>query len=272
MSTIKDAVVLITGGASGIGTLMASLCIDEGCRTMVLWDVNEPMLNATVTELSRRHPHVKGYTADVSDSASITAAAQRTSAECGPVDILINNAGIVVGKYFHEHTHAEIGRTMSINADGVMHVTLEFLPAMLQRNRGHIVTIASAAGMVGNPKMSVYAASKWAAIGWSESLRLEMEKLKKDVKVTCITPYYIDTGMFAGVKSSIFVPINKAENASRSIIKGIKRNALYVRMPLIVYTLQLFKGILPIRWFDVIVGQWLKVYHTMDEFTGRAKH
>jgi short-subunit dehydrogenase len=159
---------------------------------------------------------------------------------------------------------------MCINADALMHITLEFLPGMIERKKGHIVNIASAAGMVGNPRMSVYAASKWAVIGWSDSIRLEMESLNTGVKVTCITPYYINTGMFDGVKTSIFVPINKPEKAARKIIAGIEKNKLHVRMPLIVYTLQFFKGILPTRWFDLIVGQFLKIYHTMDEFTGRT--
>lgn len=271
MSTIKNSTVLITGGASGIGKLVGSMAIDKGCRTLVIWDVNQQLLQETVQEFSKRSAGVKGYSIDVANTEQVRSVAQQTVKEHGPVDILINNAGIVVGKYFHEHTHDEIDRTMSINADAMMHVTLEFLPAMIKKNSGHIVNISSAGGMVGNPRMSIYVASKWAVIGWSDSIRLEMEKLGLKVKVTCITPYYINTGMFDGVKTSVFVPINKAENAARAIIRGIEKNKLYVRMPLIVYTLQFFKGVLPVRMFDLIVGKYLKVYHTMDEFTGRRR-
>jgi all-trans-retinol dehydrogenase (NAD+) len=269
MSSIERSTILITGGASGIGRLLGSSFIDKGCTTLILWDVNETMLNETIREFSSRLNNVKGYVVDVSDPGQILSAAERTLREAGPVDILINNAGIIVGKYFHEHSHAEIGRTMAVNADALMHVAREFLPGMIERKKGHIVNISSAAGMVGNPKMSVYAASKWAVIGWSDSLRLEMEKLGTNVKVTCVTPYYISTGMFAGVKSSIVVPINTPEAAVRKIINGIEKNTLHVRMPLIVYTLQFFKGLLPTRMFDLIVGKYLKIYKTMDEFTGR---
>ncbi|MCK9410205.1 MAG: SDR family oxidoreductase [Bacteriovoracaceae bacterium] len=270
MSFIKNSTILITGGASGIGKLMGSMAIDKGCHVLIIWDVNQQLLEQTVAEFSDRLKSVQGYLVDVSNTEQIHTAAQRTIEGNGKVDILINNAGIVVGKYFHEHTHSDIDRTMSINTDAQMHVTLEFLPGMIKRNSGHIVNISSAAGMVGNPKMSVYAASKWAVIGWSDSLRLEMQKLGCDIKVTCVTPYYISTGMFYGVKTSFFVPINKPEAAVQKILTGIEKNALYVRMPLIVYTLQFFKGILPTRWFDIIVGQFLKVYHTMDEFIGRT--
>lgn len=269
MSEIRNSTVLITGGASGIGRLMGSSVIEKGCKALVIWDVNPQTLNDTVKEFSARLKNVHGFIVDVSNVEQIRFAAEKTLRDAGPIDILINNAGIIVGKYFHQHTHTEIERTMSINADALMHVALEFLPGMLERNRGHIVNISSAAGMVGNPKMSVYAASKWAVIGWSDSLRLEMEKLRNNVKVTCVTPYYISTGMFDGVKSSIFVPINKPVPAVRRIINGIEKNKLHVRMPQIVYLLQLFKGILPTRVFDLIVGEFLKIYRTMDEFTGR---
>lgn len=269
MSSFHKSIVLITGGASGIGKLMGKSAIEKGCTSLVLWDINTATLDETVKELSASHKNVFGYTVDVSDQAQIVTAAQRVKKEVGAVDILINNAGIVVGKYFHEHTHGDIDRTMSINADAMMHVTLEFLPEMIKKNNGHIVTIASAGGMVGNPKMSLYVASKWAAIGWSDSIRLEMEKLGNNVKVTTITPYYINTGMFAGVKSSFLIPIVSPEYAVRKIIRGIEKDKLYVRMPLLVYTLQFIKGILPTRLFDLFVGKWLKVYSTMDEFTGR---
>ncbi len=269
MSSFQNKIVLITGGASGIGKLMGNAAIQKGIKHLVIWDNNKKMLDDTVAEFSTIFPTVHGYLVDVSDKEQIQSVAQSVKNDVGAIDILINNAGIVIGKYFHEHTHADIDRTMSINTDALMHITLEFLPDMIQRNSGHIVNIASAAGLVGNPKMSVYTASKWAVIGWSDSLRLEMEKLGAKIKVTCVTPYYISTGMFAGVKSSIFVPINKPEPTVRKIIRGIEKNKLHVRMPLIVYTLQLFKGIMPTRLFDLIVGQWLKIYKTMDEFTGR---
>jgi len=189
MSSFRNATVLITGGTSGIGKLMGKSAIEKGCASLVLWDVNAAALDETVNEFSRLNKKVFGYVVDVSDPAQIITAAARVRNDVGPIDILINNAGIVVGKYFHEHTHTDIDRTMSINADALMHVTLEFLPEMIKRNKGHVVTIASAGGMVGNPRMSLYVASKWAAIGWSDSLRLEMKKLGNDVKVTCITPY-----------------------------------------------------------------------------------
>ncbi len=268
MSQIKNKKALITGGASGIGKLMGELLLKKGLDTLVIWDMNEILLQATTAELKNQNYKVISYVVDVMNLQSVITTAQKVKAEVDKIDILINNAGIVVGKSFAEHSHDDIDRTMNINTIALMHITKEFLPGMIADKNGHIINIASAAGMTGNPKMSIYVASKWAVIGWSDSLRLEMEKLKSNVKVTTVTPFYISTGMFAGVKSNL-IPIVKPNVAARKIIRGIEKSKLFVRMPGIVYFLPFIKGILPARWFDVMVGKWMGVYKTMDEFTGR---
>lgn len=267
MSHIENKIALITGAASGIGKLMGKLLLQKGLHTLVIWDVNEKLLYSTTNELVQQGFKVLPYVVDVMDTNAVIAAAQQVKKDAGKIDILINNAGIVVGKSFAEHSHNDIDRTMIINSSALMHITKEFLPDMIAEKTGHIVNISSAAGMVSIPKMSVYVASKWAVIGWSDTLRLEMEKLNSNVKVTTVTPYYINTGMFDGVKS--IIPIVDPEVAARKIIKGIENNKLFVRMPVIVYTLLFVKGIFPARWFDVIVGKWMGIYNTMNDFKGR---
>ena len=158
---------------------------------------------------------------------------------------------------------------MEINSLALMHLTLEFLPEMISRGSGHVVNVASAAGFTANPKMSVYVASKFAVVGWSESLRIEMEELKTGVHVTTVTPYYIDTGMFAGVQS--LIPILKQDYVVKKIICGIERNKIFVKIPFLIKLLPLIKGVLPTRVFDVVVGKWLGIYKSMSKFTGRKK-
>lgn len=268
MSHIENKQALITGGASGIGKLMGQLLLQKGLRTLVIWDVNESLLQATANELKQQGYHVLPYVVDVMDTHAMITAAEQVKKDTGKIDILINNAGIIVGKYFADHSHRDIDRTMNINSSALMHITKEFLPDMIADKNGHIVNIASAAGMVSNPKMSVYAASKWAVIGWSDSVRLEMEEQKTRVKVTTVTPFYINTGMFEGVKSR-FIPIVDQDVAAKKIVKGIENNKRFVRMPGIVYAILLVKGILPAGWFDLIVGKGLGMFKTMDEFKGR---
>lgn len=188
--------------------------------------------------------------------------------EAGDVDILINNAGVVTGKYFHEHTHDNITKSMLINSNAPMHLTLEFLPGMMENNSGAICTIASSAGLISNPKMSVYAASKWAATGWSDSLRLEMEQLGKNVSVTTIMPFYINTGMFDGVKSKL-LPILEPERTSERIIKAIEKETKMLAMPLPYWFIRLSQGILPLPAFDWVMRNVFGIYDTMKEFKGR---
>ncbi len=268
MSRFKNKTVLITGGASGIGFLMAQQAIARGAANIIIWDINEQALNTAVARLQTTLPACFGYVVDVSSIEQIKATAQKVKDEIGMVHILINNAGVIVGKYFHEHSHKEIDFTMNINSNALMHVSLEFLPEMFENNEGHLVNIASAAGLVANPQMSVYCASKWAVIGWSDSVRVEMKKLKKNIAVTTVTPYYISTGMFAGVTS--IIPIIKPETAAKKIMAGIERRKPFVRMPWLVYTLPFVKGILPLSWFDFIVGKGLGIYKTMEHFKGRG--
>jgi short-subunit dehydrogenase len=117
--------------------------------------------------------------------------------------------------------------------------------------------------------MAVYCGSKWAAIGWSDSVRLELAQAGSAVRVTTVTPYYTSTGMFAGVQSPI-IPIIEPIAVVRAVVRGIERNAIWVRTPGIVHILPFVRGILPTRWFDIIVGRWLGVYDTMRTFTGRS--
>ena len=149
-----------------------------------------------------------------------------------------------------------------------MLVTKNILPGMLKNKKGHIVNVASSAGMAAFPKLSVYTASKWGLIGWSESLRLELEASSSGVMVTTVTPYLIDTGMFDGVKSPI-IPLLKPERVARDIIKAIEKNKIFSRLPWLVYTIPFFKGILPQRWFDFVVGKVFRIYGAMDTFKGR---
>jgi len=268
MSLIQGRSVLITGGASGIGRIMAGMVLEKRARSLIIWDIDSQGLDTAVGELRAVHPEVHGHTVNVADLENVIRASREAQDTTGGVDILINNAGVVVGRYFHEHTHADIERTLNINTLAPMHITLEFLPRMLERGSGHIVNIASAAGMVANPKMSAYCASKWGVIGWSDSLRLELERLNPGVKVTTVAPYYIDTGMFAGVRS--LIPLVKPRVAAHRIIRGIEKDRLFVRMPFIVNLLPLVRGILPLRWFDFVVGRALRVHSTMNEFKGRT--
>ena len=268
MRNLENKIALVTGGAAGIGKIMARLLLENKSK-VIIWDISQQKIDEAVNELSSLGT-VVGYRVDVSDRTQVENAAQMVKTEVGTVDVLINNAGIVVGKYFHEHSTSDILKSMEINAIAPMHITNLFLPDMMAQNQGHICNIASSAGIVANPKMSVYAASKWSVVGWSDSLRLEMKKLKKNVGVTTILPYYINTGMFDGVKS--LIPILKPEPAARAIITAIRRNKKLITLPRYIYRLtRLAQGLFSVGGFDFIAGKLLGIYKTMNHFTGHQK-
>jgi len=268
MSDIKGKTVLVTGGASGIGMRMGKLCLQEGARRLIIWDIDEKALQQAAQTLTESGYEVLTNVVDVADRVAVAECAQQVLREVGVVDILFNNAGIVVGKRFEEHSHSEIEQTIQINVLALMHLTRELLPAMLEQGSGHIINIASAAGLIANPRMSVYAASKWAVVGWSSSLRLELEALQKELYVTTVMPSYIKTGMFEGVKAPMLTPLLEPDAISRRIIKAVKNNQAELKAPYIVNWLPFLKGILPLRWFDRVASA-MGVYSSMDSFQGR---
>jgi len=264
----KNKKILITGGCSGIGKIMARKSLERGVSHLVIWDINEEGLAKTKEEFQKFGKEISTYKVDVSNLDEINITAQKVRTEVGKIDILINNAGIVVGKYFHENTHQDIQKTMLINSNALMHITLEFLPEMMKENSGAICNIASSAGLISNPKMAVYAASKWAVNGWSDSLRLEMEQLGKKVSVTTIMPFYINTGMFDGVKSKL-IPILEPEPTAEKIIKSVERETEMLAMPLPYWFIRLSQGLLPLPIYEWVMENVFGVYDTMKDFTGR---
>jgi short-subunit dehydrogenase len=268
MQTVANKTVLITGGAMGIGKLFAEKSVQEGAK-VVLWDINQNALKATADELRSKGGQVFYYVVDVSDYKSIEQGAQQVLNEVGTVDVLFNNAGIVVGAMFTDHTVEQIEKTIKINTLGPMHVARVFLPGMIEKKAGRLINIASAAGLIANPRMSVYAASKWAVIGWSDSVRLEMEQMGyKNIRVTTVTPSYINTGMFDGVKAPFLTPILQPETIVNAVWEGMKKGKPFVCAPFIVNFVPFLKGLLPARAFDLIAGKWLGVYNSMNQFKG----
>ena len=270
MTKIKDNCVLITGGASGIGRIMGRMALEKGARCLVIWDINEASIASTIEEF-KKIGNVKGYKVDVSDNGQVAKTADITTRECGNVDILINCAGIVANNNtFDKQSTTDIERTMRINSIAPMVIAQQFLPGMIERNHGHICNIASAGGMISNPKMSIYAASKWAVIGWSDSVRIELKQMKSKVRFTTIAPYFINTGMFDGVKSRI-LPIQQPEPTSRKIIRSIEKNRNFKGIPFGYHFIRFCQAILPTSMFDYLFGEVFGIFHAMDNFTGRQK-
>lgn len=276
---IKGTNVLITGGASGIGRIMGRICLEKGASNLIVWDINQANIDKTEAELSDVKPaeagvskgQIHSYIVNVSDPQAIKSAYEKVKSEVGDVDILVNCAGIVRGNNtFDKQTVQDIDLTMDINANAPMYVALAVLPDMLRRDGGHICNIASAAGMLGVPKLSVYCASKWAVIGWTESMRVELKQARSHVRVTSVAPYFINTGMFDGVNSKVF-PILDPEKTAAKIIRAVEVGKSFRGIPFAYHFIRIWQGLLPNFLFDFIFGKVFGVYSVMDHFTGRRK-
>ena len=268
MTKIKGKSVLITGGASGIGRIMGKIALEKGARCLIIWDINAASIETTKAELSAVG-RVESYVVNVADNKAVIDTYAQTKSECGNVDILINCAGIVRGnKTFEQQSIDDIELTMRINSIAPMAIALQMLPDMIARDCGHICNIASAGGMLSNPKMSVYTASKWAMIGWSDSVRIELAQSKSKVRITTVAPFYINTGMFDGVRSRI-IPILHPVRTSRKIIRAIEHNRDFRGIPFGFHFIRLCQGLLPTVVFDFLFGKCFGIYSTMDHFTGR---
>jgi short-subunit dehydrogenase len=273
--SVEGKRVLVTGGAMGMGRLFAERAIAEHAAAVVLWDVNESGLNETLTELADGPADVSGYVVDVADATAVADTAAAVLGDLDRIDVLVNNAGVVRGNtYFWESDVERDTRfTIDVNTLGPMYVAHEFLPAMIaEPGECRVLNLASAAGFTPNPRMAVYAASKWAVIGWSDSVRLELKQAGHDhVKVTTVCPYYVRTGMFEGARSAPLLPLLDPADVVEEAWAAMLAGRPFVVLPKTVMLSEMLKGVVPTGVRDFIADHVIGVYHTMEDFTGRTE-
>jgi short-subunit dehydrogenase len=270
MESVKGSNVLITGAAMGLGKLFATNAVKEGADTVVLWDANETALKETAAELEAAGGTVQYDVVDVTSADRVTEAADRVRGEVGTIQVLFNNAGIVRGNsYFWENDPRDFLLTMEVNAVGPMLVARQFLPSMVYSSRPcRLVNIASSAGLNAIPKLAAYAASKWAAVGFSDSVRLELEQAGHDhVRVTTVCPTYINTGMFDGAKGILLTPMLKQEDVVAETWSAMLAGRPFVVMPWTSKMNKVLTGVLPVRLRDLYLRR-VGVYNSMDDFRG----
>lgn len=256
--------VLITGGASGIGRRMALDAARRGAAEVILWDLSADRGSAVRDEVTARGGRARAVTVNVADPDAVRVAAEET----GPVDVVIHSAGVVTGKKLLDATEDAIRRTFEVNVLALYWVTRAFLGGMIEREQGTVVTIASAAGLVGVPQQTDYSASKWAAFGFTESLRRELAGT--GVRTLVVAPYYIDTGMFSGVSTKFprLLPILDEGDVATKILNAVESGREQLILPWLPRLLPATR-LLPIRAFDWLI-EFFGINRTMEQFTGRS--
>ena len=220
-------VVAITGAARGLGLATAKTLAERGARVAIA-DLDGDLARVEAAALPGPGPHA-GYAADVTNPDGFASFLDQTEAELGPLDVLINNAGIMpVGPYSQEDPTVT-RRQVEINILGVMTGTRLALDRMLPRRRGHIVNLASAAGRVAVPGEAVYSATKHAVVGFGEALRAELRGT--GVEVTTVMPSLAATELAAGMRPPRFVPMVKPEQVAAAIARALEKPKLEVIVP-----------------------------------------
>ena len=268
------ACVVITGAGSGIGRLMALRIVEEGGR-VAIWDIDGEAARTTADMANAQvgadpsDPKAIAFTVDVTDNAAVQQAATDTIDALGRVNVLINNAGVVSGAPFEDLTEQQIRRTFAVNVLSLFWTTKAFMPALKKQQRAAIVTVASAAGIVAVARQTDYAASKFAAVGFTSSLRSELKKAGSHIRTLTVCPYYIDTGMFEGVttKFPLLLPILKEQAVADKIVEAVAKGRERLIMPPFAAVAG-FVAALPPKIADPIYGIF-GLNEGMDHFTGR---
>jgi len=267
--SFSNSIVVVTGAASGIGRLMALGAATRGAAAVVLWDVNEKALASVSAEIEARGVKAHPFVVDISDRASVMATAKKVLASAGVPDVVINNAGVISGKRFLDLTESDITRTYAVNTLALYWTLQAFLPAMKKQDSGRLVTIASAGGLAGSATQTDYAGSKFAAVGFTESLRAELRDDSSGVSTLTVCPFYINTEMFDGVKSgSPLLPIQDQHLSTTKILDAIESRKRELLLPGMVYTVRIFR-LLPTAVFDFLADAF-GINKAMKTFRGRV--
>lgn len=229
MTDLRGAHAIVTGASRGLGVLIAEALAAEGAK-VTLAARSRPELEATAARIRGHGGTVVVVPVDVTDPAQRENLVRVASAELGPVDVLVNNAGLEVTSRLVDLEPAEVEQVIAVNLTAPMLLTRLVLPEMLERRRGHVVNIASTAGKSGPPFESVYAATKAGLVRVSEALRAELDGTGVSVSVVC-PGFVAREGMYAraerdtGVRASRLIGTTTPEKVANAVVKALHRDA-----------------------------------------------
>jgi len=244
--SIAGRVVAITGGARGIGHATARALIAEGAR-VAIGDIDAPLARQAAQELGSG---TLGLELDVTDRGSFDAFLTEVESRLGPLDVLINNAGIMPIGPFVSETDVTAHRIIDINLHGVINGSKLALERFLPRNRGHLVNVASVAGKVGFPGGATYSASKHAVVGLSDAIRGELRGTGIDI--TIVMPVVVNTELGAGLHRSRGIRKVEPEEVAAAIVEALQTGRVDVWVPRLVAGLIRSGSVVPRSVADAI--------------------
>jgi NAD(P)-dependent dehydrogenase (short-subunit alcohol dehydrogenase family) len=249
--SLHGKVVAITGGARGIGKATATQLVRAGAR-VAIGDLDVELARATAQELGSS---VTAYELDVTSRESVARFLDAVEADVGPLDVMINNAGIMPLGAFLDESDGSAERQLDINVHGVIFGMKEALPRMLARGHGHVVNLASVAGKGGFPHAATYCATKHAVIGVSEAVRQELKGT--GIELTCILPAVVNTELGSGIEAGRAVKKLEPEEVAEAILGALREPKFEVFVPASTGTISKVMTLLPRRGREAI-AHWLK--------------
>jgi NAD(P)-dependent dehydrogenase (short-subunit alcohol dehydrogenase family) len=237
--SLAGKIVAITGGARGIGRATATALVAQGAR-VALGDIDAAMAEQTAAELGSG---TLGLALDVTDRASFDAFLREVESRLGPLDVLINNAGIMPIGPFVAETDTTADRMIDINLKGVIFGSKLALERFLPRGRGHLVNIASVAGKGGFPGGATYCATKHAVVGLSEAIRAEVRST--DIDVSIVMPVGVNTELYSGVPATRGIKLAEPQEVADAIVEALQTGRVDVYIPRSLHTLFRFMNVVP---------------------------
>jgi NAD(P)-dependent dehydrogenase (short-subunit alcohol dehydrogenase family) len=244
--SLAGSVVAITGGARGIGRATASALVAQGAR-VAIGDIDAALAEQTAAEL---RGGTIGLPLDVTNRDSFATFLDQVEDQLGPLDVLINNAGIMPVGPFLEETDATASRIIDINVHGVMFGSKLALERFVPRGRGHLVNIASIAGKGATPHLATYCASKFAVVGLTEALRHEFRAAGIDVSV--VMPVGVNTELYSGLQPMRGMKTPEPEDVAEAIVEALQTQRYEVYVPKRMNAILRLGALLPRRAVDTI--------------------
>jgi short-subunit dehydrogenase len=257
--SLAGKVVVITGAAQGIGAATATTLSRLGAK-VVIGDLDQVLAEKTAAELG-----TEALPLDVTDTKGFTEFLDEVERRVGPIDVLINNAGIMPLAPLDEEDDASTRRLLEINLHAVIHGTREAVKRMRPRGTGHIVNIASMAGKAGFPGAATYCATKHAVVGLSESVHLELRGT--GVLVSCVMPAVVRTELASGLGEAKFFKSVRPEDVAQAIADALRHPKFDVFVPASLDAMGRITRLLPRR-----VGEGLVRALGGDRILASATH
>jgi NAD(P)-dependent dehydrogenase (short-subunit alcohol dehydrogenase family) len=248
--SLTGRVVAITGGGRGIGRAVAEALNREGARVAV-GDLDRASAEQTAAALGGG---ALGLGLDVTDHAGFTAFLDGVEQRLGPLDVLVNNAGIMPVTPLLEESAGSIARQLELNLHAVIHGTQEAMRRMVPRGTGHIVNVSSIAGKVPLPYLATYSATKYGVVGLSEAVQVELRGT--GVEVSVVMPTFVRTELTTGLGAPRTQSVGP-EDVAGEVVSALKRPRFDVWVPRSTGPLVQLTSPLP-RALREAIARWLK--------------